>query len=213
MSDLRRLALDHKPATATVAAGVVVLLASVGFLAPGGQRAHTTPVAAAPVAVPAPAPPETDTITGSLSVVGSSYSGGGSGGSSSSSNGGSPAVGGTGATFSAGSPKMRLADSGSDPACTAGTSFGTSGYDDIAPGTGVTVTDAKGVIIGTGSLGRPTFASISSAGREDIGSCVFPFTVSVPKTEFYSVEISHRGKLNYSYGELLTDNWKIKSSL
>jgi hypothetical protein len=60
------------------------------------------------------------------------------------------------------------------------------GFSDIAIGTPVTVRDERGVIVGTGELGVGETMSTTE--------CRFPFTVThLPKVNFYSVEVSHRG--------------------
>ncbi|MFF2518983.1 hypothetical protein [Streptomyces sp. NPDC058086] len=63
---------------------------------------------------------------------------------------------------------------------------GTGGYDDIAEGTSVTVYDAAGAVIATGSLGTSSY---------DAPTCTFDvFIDGVPGGEdFYKVEVSHRG--------------------
>lgn len=64
------------------------------------------------------------------------------------------------------------------------------GYDDIAEGVAVTVRDSTGAIVGVGSLG---------AGQGSAYGCTFPFTVTgVPASDFYTVEISHRGAVTFT---------------
>lgn len=67
--------------------------------------------------------------------------------------------------------------------------FGRRGYDDIGPTTQVTVT-AGGEVVALGLLGL---------GKYDGGVCTFPISVNnVPVGhDFYSVEVSHRGEINY----------------
>ena len=67
---------------------------------------------------------------------------------------------------------------------------GDSGYDDIQEGTSVTVYDAAGAVVATGSLTHPKY-------DEDTYNCDFTVSVpDVPKGEkFYKVEVSHRGTL------------------
>jgi hypothetical protein len=80
------------------------------------------------------------------------------------------------------------------------------GYSDIAFGTAVVVKDAKGEIIATGALGI----------GETTGSriCQFPLTVKgIPNSDFYSVEVSHRGALSYSIDELESEDWTLHLSL
>jgi len=89
------------------------------------------------------------------------------------------------------------------------TSFGScdtssSGYSDISSGGTVTVKNASGTTIGTGTLG-------------DGGTtCDFSFTVSgIPDSTFYSVYIGgpQRGAQTYSESKLISDNWNISLSL
>jgi hypothetical protein len=67
---------------------------------------------------------------------------------------------------------------------------GFGGYSDIAKGTAVTVRDASGTVVGTGHL---------EAGKYDGDlSCVYPFAVGdVPSSDFYTVEVSHRGQVTF----------------
>lgn len=75
-----------------------------------------------------------------------------------------------------------------------GQCFGTSGYDDITEGASVTVEDASGTVVGSGSLG---------AGHPSPGVCVFAFTVKgVPSSKFYKVEVSHRGYITVDKSEV-----------
>ncbi|MGX1565615.1 hypothetical protein [Streptomyces sp. NPDC055506] len=71
---------------------------------------------------------------------------------------------------------------------------GTGGYSDIDFGTQVNVTDA-GTLVAVGSLG---FGEKTELG------CEFPFTVGdiAPGSNFYTVEISHRGGLTQTEDEL-----------
>jgi hypothetical protein len=79
------------------------------------------------------------------------------------------------------------------------------GFDDIRTGTQVTVTDASGKVIGTASL---------TGGTMDATGCHFKFAVpSIPKSDFYKVEVSHRGALTFSYSELRQRNWTVETKL
>lgn len=69
---------------------------------------------------------------------------------------------------------------------------GAGGYSDIGEGTSVTVYDATGAIVATGKLG--TGKALAGAG-----TCLFPFQVAgVPGSDFYQVEVSHRGRVNFT---------------
>lgn len=91
---------------------------------------------------------------------------------------------------------LTLAFSGTRPldsnhgACT-----GEGGFVDIAQGASVTVYDATGAVVGTGSLGAGAFESSDS-----VAPCVFHFAVPgvADSSKFYGVEIAHRGKLTVS---------------
>jgi hypothetical protein len=71
---------------------------------------------------------------------------------------------------------------------------GYGGYDDITPGAQVVIS-ADGKTVGKGELGEAKY---------DGGWCEFPFTVSDIKggSDFYSVEISGRGTIEYTREEL-----------
>lgn len=71
---------------------------------------------------------------------------------------------------------------------------GYGGYDDITPGAQVVIS-AEGKTVGKGELGE---------GKYDDGWCKFPFTVSDVKGgfDFYSVEVSGRGTIEYTREEL-----------
>ncbi|GAA3399433.1 hypothetical protein [Pseudarthrobacter polychromogenes] len=71
---------------------------------------------------------------------------------------------------------------------------GTGGYDDITPGAQVVIS-AEGKTVGKGELGE---------GDYDDGWCKFPFAVSDIKgdSDFYSVEVSNRGTIEYTKEEL-----------
>ncbi|QBJ98805.1 hypothetical protein ERC79_17940 [Rhodococcus sp. ABRD24] len=71
---------------------------------------------------------------------------------------------------------------------------GAGGYDDIIPGTEVTVSDESGTILGKGELSSSTGGS---------GYCDFEFTIhDVPRGKhFYDVEVSQRGALSFTEEE------------
>jgi len=85
---------------------------------------------------------------------------------------------------------------------------GRGGYDDVAPGLGVTVKNETGVIIGTGAL--------VGTGRVAYGAtkCEYTFTVAgLPEANFYSIEVGRRGELTYSRAEIEAKTWHIEFSL
>lgn len=71
---------------------------------------------------------------------------------------------------------------------------GKGGYKDIGPGVAVTVTDEAGTLLAKGAIGK------SSGGTS---GCWLDFTVpAVPRgSEFYKVEVGHRGELTYTESE------------
>jgi hypothetical protein len=80
------------------------------------------------------------------------------------------------------------------------------GYQDIQPGLTVVIRDGSNNIIGMGKL---------SPGKIEEGvSCVFPYRIAgVPKTNFYSIEIGRRGSVNYSYQDLVENNFYVETML
>lgn len=83
---------------------------------------------------------------------------------------------------------------------TAGSSCtGYSAFSDLNAGAPVTVYDATGKVVALGKLddGRTT----------NVISCTFPFTVDgVPAGDFYSVEVSHRGKVQVAAADARSGN-------
>lgn len=69
---------------------------------------------------------------------------------------------------------------------------GSSGYDDIAGGAQVTVTDETSKVVGIGALDPGQYNRVSS-------NCLFTFTVSgvTPGRPFYGIEIAHRGIIRF----------------
>jgi hypothetical protein len=69
---------------------------------------------------------------------------------------------------------------------------GTAGYSDVRGGTPVVIYNQAGEIVATTSLeeGQPLNAA---------GSCLYSFKVTgVPDSDFYQVEVSHRGKVTFT---------------
>lgn len=70
-----------------------------------------------------------------------------------------------------------------------------TGFDDIADGTEVVVSDDSGHTLAIGHLGPGAFDSN--------GSCSFPFTLAVPAgKKFYGVTVSHRGTVKFPEGQV-----------
>lgn len=79
---------------------------------------------------------------------------------------------------------------------------GQGGYSDLTEGANVTVKDDTGRIIGNSAIKRPNL------------SCHFTFSVArLPKASFYSVEISHRGALTFSFDDLQRKGWQVALSV
>jgi hypothetical protein len=82
---------------------------------------------------------------------------------------------------------------------------GSSGYDDIRPGSSVTVRSETGETIATTELDSGEFF-------DGIG-CEYTFTVGVPDARFYRIEVSHRGEVEFSKAELEANDWEASLSL
>jgi len=78
-----------------------------------------------------------------------------------------------------------------------GTCKGVGGYADIQTGAGVTVTYASGAVVATGWLGT---------GSGSGSTCTFPLSITPVSGEspFYSIEVSHRGKVTFPQSQLRT---------
>lgn len=90
-------------------------------------------------------------------------------------------------------------DVGSD--CT-----GSSGYDDIRSGASITIRNETGETLATGNLGAGEFF-------DGVG-CDYPFTVEdVPDADFYRIEVTHRGEVEFSRAEMEQNDWEASLSL
>jgi hypothetical protein len=80
---------------------------------------------------------------------------------------------------------------------------GSGGYSDIDTGSSVTVYDGSGAVVATGILGSGRATSSST--------CEFAVTVpDVPAgSDFYQVEVSHRGKVTFEGRRLQTDGFSL----
>jgi hypothetical protein len=83
--------------------------------------------------------------------------------------------------------------------------IGTGGYDDIAPGAAVTVRNGDGETLATGRLGEGE--AVASFG------CTYTFIIDIPDSDFYRIEVTHRGELEFSKSELEANNWEVSASL
>lgn len=88
---------------------------------------------------------------------------------------------------------------------------GDGGYDDIAGGAQVQVSDESGTTIGTAQLET---GEITDLYQGEIPTCTWRFTVpDVGDAKFYEVEVSHRGGIKYSQEEMEKSDWKVELSL
>lgn len=90
--------------------------------------------------------------------------------------------------------------------------FSEDGQGDIAVGASVTVRAANGHIVGVGSLDSCRFTDISSPGQGR--SLTFGWRVSnVPDSDFYTIEVAHRGEVPFSRTQLARSHWQAHLSL
>jgi hypothetical protein len=93
---------------------------------------------------------------------------------------------------------------------------GTGGYQDMQGGIllGDTAVGAAPVVVKDGA-GTVLATSVLQLGtKTGPGTCVFKFEVKgVPETEFYQVEVSHRGAMTYSKRDLESSGWTTSLSL
>lgn len=91
---------------------------------------------------------------------------------------------------------------------------GSGGYDDIRGGAQVTVSNESGDVLAVGRLGAGEGVPASSATGSDFLYCKFEFEVTgVPRAEIYTIEVSHRGGLSYSFEEMESQGWTVEFSL
>ena len=77
-----------------------------------------------------------------------------------------------------------------------------AGYEDIRDGAQVVITDASSKTIAVGKLGPGKMRRPGGADASD-RHCVFAFEVSAPRGhDFYGIEVSHRGRLQYTAAQL-----------
>jgi hypothetical protein len=110
--------------------------------------------------------------------------------------------------------------------------YGVNGYGDIKGEIPVTIKDGAGKIIAIGKTdvgywkindGTGKTVAVGDAVRNYTvrdtpsdfkATCNFEFTVNnVPKSDFYSISVGHRGELNYPFDEMEKQNWIISLSL
>lgn len=99
-------------------------------------------------------------------------------------------------------------DDGTGAALTGPSCAGDGGFDDIAVGASVTVTDGSGTVVALGKVdtSNPTDfdSDTTSAGGQRARGCNFTFTVTgvPPGKGFYGVEVSHRGAVKVAEADL-----------
>jgi hypothetical protein len=82
---------------------------------------------------------------------------------------------------------------------------GANGYEDIGPGTPVTLRDGAGALLGTATL---------SAGKASATECDFTFSIpDVPEVDAYTVEVSHRGRVTNTLADMKEHDWAFALSL
>jgi hypothetical protein len=83
---------------------------------------------------------------------------------------------------------------------------GSGGYHDIAPGANVTIYDGNGKILVTGAIDN-------GIGLGD-SNCIFTSApLQIPDSKFYEVEVSNRGKVNYSQAQLAKSKYIVSLTL
>jgi hypothetical protein len=83
--------------------------------------------------------------------------------------------------------------------------FAVPRFEDVGEGATVTVKDGAGSIVGVSKL--------ESAISTSFNDCVFPFSVTVSDAEFYAIEVSRRGELNFSKADLESKGWMVQLKL
>ncbi len=79
------------------------------------------------------------------------------------------------------------------------------GFEDIAPGTAVTVTNEQDAVIATGTL---------TSGNASATLCRFPFSIqNVPRAQLYNLEVSDRGALTFSASDLKKMKYDVEVDL
>lgn len=89
---------------------------------------------------------------------------------------------------------------------------GRGGYSDIQQGAQVVVKDGSESILAVDSLDRGQQDALIDGGS--VYYCKFTFYVdAIPTTDFYSIEVSHRGALTYSAAEMEAQHWHVDFTL
>jgi hypothetical protein len=89
-----------------------------------------------------------------------------------------------------------LTTDGENPFC-----FGTNGYDDLKSNVPITITDEQNKIIAIGKTGY---------GSKTYEGCVMSFKIdNIPKSSFYSIEVGRRGKIIFSFDQMVESKWRV----
>lgn len=86
------------------------------------------------------------------------------------------------------------------------TCAGSGGFSDVTEGLAVVVKDEAGKVLATSRLR-------SGEVVEDGDACSFPFTVEVPRADFYTFEVGNRGDQTYSHEDLRRQGWFVGFTL
>jgi hypothetical protein len=79
-----------------------------------------------------------------------------------------------------------------------------TGYDDLKAGAPVTIRDSKAEVLAS------TFLSDGKTVGED---CTWKLRVHVPDSDFYAIEVSHRGSVTYTRQDLERNGWEADLSI
>jgi hypothetical protein len=91
---------------------------------------------------------------------------------------------------------------------------GTGGYSDMSGGAEVEVRNGDGIIIATGHLNQGIGTDPSSTDLKTATTCIFSFDIDgVPDTDFYSVEVNHRGGTPFPKSEMESNAWTVALTL
>lgn len=114
--------------------------------------------------------------------------------------------------------------------------YGTGGYDDVSEGMFLSISDAKGTKVGGTSLrnvgpddhtwlAATPFMTDHGANEPDAGAvpeqlvalegyvCVLVWDAEVKPSDFYTIEIGHRGESTYSFKDLKAEDFVVASGL
>jgi hypothetical protein len=79
--------------------------------------------------------------------------------------------------------------------------YGQNGYNDIGPGSQITVRDSRGEII--------ALTNLEMGGESSDFACGYVFVVDVPESRFYTFSLGRRGDISYSFEDLEDAGWRV----